>query len=215
VAAYIVHSFVDFNLHIPANVLLLAFVFGILANAGIQRETQDSAVPRSILWWRGLLPATGAFLAIQCVRLLPGEYFAEHARSELRDTQTDAAIRSALRGLKSEKHNPFLYQYLASAKLTRCDSLPGTAERTSCYEDALSALSKARELAPPDRSFLVPLALTYDELGRFAEAEWIFYEAQRWDPRSIYLKEIYNYHLSRWRTPEPATAGEQPPAQKP
>ena len=213
VAAYIVHSFVDFNLHIPANVLLMAFVFGLLANAGIQRETEDSTVPMSIFWWRALLPATGAFLAIQCVRLLPGEYFAEHARTEVRDNHPDVAIHSALRGLETEKRNPFLYHYLASAKLTRCDSLPG-AERASCYEDALPALIKARELAPPDRSFLVPLAATYDALDRFAEAEWIFYEARQWDPRSIYLNEIYKYHLSRWRTPQSPTAAEQSPAQK-
>jgi O-antigen ligase len=213
VAAYIVHSFVDFNLHIPANVLLLAFVFGVLANAGIQRETEDSAVPMPILWWRAVLPALGAFLAIQCVRLLPGEYFAEHARSTLRDNQPDVAIRFALRGLETEKHNPFLYQYLASAKLTRCDTLPGAGERASCYEDALSALTKARELAPSDRSFLVPLAATYDALDRFPEAEWIFYEARQWDPKSIYLNEIYKYHLSRWQTSQ-STMAEQSPAQK-
>ena len=212
VAAYIVHSFVDFNLHIPANVLLLAFVFGLLANAGIQRETEDSTVPMSILWWRALLPATGAFLAIQCIRLLPGEYFAEHARSTLRDNQPDVAIRFALRGLETEKQNPFLYHYLASAKLTRCDSLPGAGERASCYEEALSALAKARELAPSDRSFLVPLAATYDALDRFAEAEWIFYEARQWDPRSIYLTEIYKYHLFRWA--QSAAVAEQPPEQK-
>jgi O-antigen ligase len=214
VAAYIVHSFVDFNLHIPANVLLLAFVFGVLANAGVQREGEDLTVPMSIWWWRALLAATGAFLAIQCFRLLPGEYFAEHARSELRDTQTDAAIRSALRGLETEKQNPFLYHYLASAKLTRCDSLPNAGERASCYEDPLAALIKARNLAPADRTFLVPLAATYDALDRFAEAEWIFYEARRWDPKSIYLTEIYKYHLVRWRESQSATASEQPPTQK-
>ena len=212
-AAYIVHSFVDFNLHIPANALLLAFVFGVLANVGIQREMEDSTGPMSVLWWRALLPATGAFLAIQCVRLLPGEYFAEHARSTLRDNQPDAAIRFALRGLETEKQNPFLYQYLASAKLTRCDSLPGAGERASCYTDALSALAKARELAPADRSFLVPLAATYDALDRFAEAEWIFYEARQWDPRSIYLNEIYKYHLFRWAA-QPATLAEQPAERK-
>ena len=214
VAAYIVHSFVDFNLHIPANVLLLAFVFGVLANDGIQRETEDSPVPMSILWWRAILPALGALLAIQCVRLLPGAYFAEHARTAQRDNHPDAAIRFALRGLETEKRDPFLYQYLASAELTRCDSILESPARVSCYEDALPALEKARELAPADRSFLVPLAATYDVLDRFAEAEWIFYEAQRWDPRSIYLNEIYKYHLSRWRTPQPTTDGEQPPVQK-
>ena len=209
VAAYIVHSFVDFNLHIPANVLLLAFVFGVLANAGIQRETEDSIVPMSILWWRALLAGLGAFLAIQSVRLLPGEYFAEHARTALRDNQPDAAIRFTLRGLQTEKRNPFLYQYLASGKLTRCDSIASAGERASCYEDALSSLSKARELAPSDRTFLVPLAATYDALDRFAEAEWIFDEARHWDPRSIYLNELYRYHLSRWESPQPATGSEQ------
>jgi O-antigen ligase len=198
VAAYIVHSFVDFNLHIPANALLLAFVFGILANAGAQWES-ETTVPMSILWWRALLPAIGAFVAIQCVRLLPGEYFAEHARTAQRDNHPDAAIRFALRGLKSEQQNPYLYQYLASAELTQCDSISDLQERRSCYENAVQALEKARSLAPQDRTFLVPLALTYDELGRFAEAEWIFYEAGRWDPRSTYLNEIYRYHLSRWR----------------
>jgi O-antigen ligase len=214
VGAYVVHSFVDFNLHIPANVLLLAFVFGVLANAGIQRETEDSTVPMSILWWRAVLPAMGIFLAIQCVRLLPGEYFAEHARTAQRDNRPDAAIRFALRGLETEKRNPFLYQYLASAKLTGCDSLTNSADQASCYQDALSALAKARELAPGDRNFLIPLALTYDALGRFAEAEWILYEARQWDPRSIYLNEIYKYHLSRWRTAQSPTAAELQPAQK-
>ena len=140
-------------------------------------------------------------------------WFAEHSRSELRANQTDAAIRSALRGLETEKRNPFLYHYLASAKLTRCDSLPTAGEQASCYEDALSALTRAHELAPPDRSFLVPLAATYDALDRFAEAEWIFYEAGQWDPKSIYLNEIYKYHLFRWQTPQSSTPAEQP-AQK-
>jgi hypothetical protein len=119
-----------------------------------------------------------------------------------------------LTGLETERRNPCLYQYLARAKLTQCDSISASPARISCYEDALSALEKGRELAPPDRNFLVPLALTYDELGRFIEAEWIFYEAQHWDPKSIYLNEIYKYHLSRWRAPQSAAAAEQAPEQK-
>jgi O-antigen ligase len=203
VAAYIVHSFVDFNLHIPANVLLFAFTFGILANAGVARDEKDSSVPMSILAWRALLLISGAFLAVQSVRLLPGEYFAEHARSTLRNNEPDTAIRFAARGLEREKQNPFLYQYLASAKLTKCDAEPDASGKVSCYEEALSALQKARDLAPFDRTFLVPLALIYDNLGRFAEAEWIYDEARHWDPKSIYLNEVYKYHLSRWQNPQP------------
>src|SRR5437588_6091574 len=92
VAAYIVHSVVDFNLHIPANALLLAFVFGILANAGIQREKELATVRMPTGWWRLLLPVIGIVLAIQSVRLLPGEYFAERARAAQQDNHPEAAI---------------------------------------------------------------------------------------------------------------------------
>ena len=47
-AAYVVHSMFDFNLHIPANVLLLAFVFGIIANPGVTREQQSGEDVREV-----------------------------------------------------------------------------------------------------------------------------------------------------------------------
>jgi len=207
-AAYLVHSFVDFNLHIPANALLMAFVFGILANSGVARETTDSNNPGSVFAWRIIFIATGIFLGVQCFRLLPAEYFAERARTAVRDNHPDEGISFATRGLQTEKQNPFLYQYLASAKLTRCDSAADTSAKNACYEDALKALQKARELAPADRTFLVPLALTYEGMGRYAEAEWIFDEARHWDPRSIYLDEVYKYHLWRWKnSPASENAG--------
>jgi hypothetical protein len=214
VAAYIIHSVVDFNLHIPANVLLVAFVFGVLANAGIQREAEDSIMPSWAQWWRALLPATGAFLAIQCVRLLPGEYFAEHARTAQRDNQTEAAIDFALRGLTTEHKNPYLYQYLSSAEFTQCDSMSDDHARVACYQNPIAALEKARALTPQDRNLLVKLGLAYDVVGRHAEAEWMFYDAKQWDPKSIYLEEIYKYHLSRWRTSQSLPAVEQSSTQK-
>ena len=214
VAAYMVHSFLDFNLHIPANVLLLAFVFGVLANAGIQRAPELPAPSVSILAWRLIIPMMGVILAIQCVRLLPGEYFAERARTAQRDNHPDAAIVFASRGLATEHGNPYLYQYLASAQLTRCDSISDSQGRASCYEKGIGSFEKARALAPQDRSFLMPLAFTYDAVGRFAEAEWIFDEAKRWDPRSASIQEAYKYHLTQWRTyggalPPPASSEEK------
>ena len=55
--AYVVHSVVDFNLHVPANALVVAFVFGILANPGATPglqvpQTSVSLVPRlAIAHW--------------------------------------------------------------------------------------------------------------------------------------------------------------------
>jgi tetratricopeptide (TPR) repeat protein len=200
VSAYTVHSFVDFNLHIPANVLLLAFVFGILANAGTHGGDKLLAPNGSMLAWRLALPIIGLIVAIQCVRLLPGEYFAERARTAQRDNHPDSAILFASRGLATEQKNPNLYHYLGSAEATRCDSISDSQARTSCYAEAIAAFGKARTLAPQDKTFLLPLASSYDSMGRFAEAEWIWEEALRLDPRSTSLNEVYQGHLGRWQT---------------
>lgn len=167
----------------------------------------------SLLGWRVSLPVLGVIVLATCFRLLPGEYFAERARTAQRDNNPDAAASFALRGLQSERQNPYLYHYLASAQFSRCDSISGTDARAHCYEQPITTLEQARALAPQDRTFLVPLALAYDELGRFSEAEWLFYEARHWDPKSIYLAEVYKYHLSRWRKAHPGPAQTNQPQQ--
>jgi len=47
---------------------------------------------------------------------------------------------------------------------------------------------------------LVQLALGYDAVHRYPEAERIFYEAKKSDPKSVYLDQIYRSHLTLWRT---------------
>ena len=199
VSAYVVHSIFDFNLHIPANVLLLAFVFGVLANPGSARPSDLSPAAGRLVWWRLLLPIIGVIVAIQCFRLLPGEYFAERARAALRDNHAGTAIRFAERGLETEKKNPNLYDYLGSANLERGDARTKPEERAWFYHEALSPFRNARRLAPLDENFDLQLGYTYDLLGRFPEAEWMFYEALRLDPKSISTKRYYERHLKRWR----------------
>lgn len=199
VSAYIVHSFFDFNLHIPANVLLLAFVFGILANAGTQRETEPASPNLAVVGWRLFLPIIGVILAIQCLRLLPGEYFTERARTALRDDQLPAAVFFAIDGLDREQKNPNLYQYLGAARVEQGDATPQPLTRSYFYEAALRAFEQGRALAPRDKTFAVSLGLTYDQLGRFAEGEWMFNEALALDPKSIPTRDIYEAHLENWR----------------
>jgi O-antigen ligase len=199
VSAYIVHSFLDFNLHIPANVLLLAFVFGILANAGTQREIEPASPKLALIGWRLCLPIIGLILAIQCVRLLPGEYFAERSRTALRDNEPVRALFFALKGLEREQKNPNLYQYLGSARIEEGDNMKDPVARFSFYQAAIRAFENGRALAPRDKTFVVGIGFIYDEMGRFAEGEWMFNEALALDPRSIPTKKIYEAHLDSWR----------------
>jgi tetratricopeptide (TPR) repeat protein len=202
VSAYLVHSVLDFNLHIPVNVLLLAFVFGLLANAGVKRETEPSALsapPISVLRWRLALPAIGVVVLIQVIRLFPAEYFTEHARTSVRDEQADTAAEFAERGLKLDHQNPYLFQYLGAAHLQQSALTHDPQARDSLYVAAAQAFSEARSLAPQDEEFTLALASTYDDLGRFKESEWLYGEALRLDPRSIYTKQAYDSHLAKWQ----------------
>jgi O-Antigen ligase len=199
VFAYMIHSFFDFNLHIPANVLLVAFVFGLLANAGAQHQAELPDVRRSILVWRLVLPAIALFIAIEDVRLLPGEYFAERARAALRDDRLETGAAFASRGLASERTNPNLYQYLGSARFDQADRTSTGATSTQFYQEALVAFEAGRALAPREEAFAIGMADSYDALGRFNEGEWVYQEALALDPRSTSLSTLYQAHLKKWR----------------
>ncbi|MEY2537533.1 MAG: hypothetical protein QOG67_1273 [Verrucomicrobiota bacterium] len=200
VVAYIVHSSLDFNLHIPANVLLMALVFGMLANAGVQHAAEEVKPAWTMMAWRLVLLPIALLVGIQCARLLPGEYYTELARTSLRDNEPVSAIGFALKALAWEKKNPEIYRYLGTARIDHGDEMTNPQARASYYEAAIKAFEKGRELSPRDRTFIVSLGLAYDELGRFPEAEWMFGEALVLDPRSQPTKDIYEAHLRLWRT---------------
>lgn len=218
VAAYAVHSVVDYNLHIPANVLVVAFVFGLLANGGTFRSGEAHRSTASMILWRLILAVMGIIVAIQCARLLPGEYFAERARIALHQTeQPAAAMKLALRGLATEKKNPYLYQYLATAQIQQADRTSNEDDRTSRYREAALALEAAHALAPKDRNFTLALALAYDQLGRFDEAELMYAATIALDPKWPWIKEHYEGHLElmRKRQAQPQSSTDMSPSPKP
>jgi len=216
VAAYAVHSVFDFNLHIPANVLVLAFVFGILANNGVEQNAAPAARNSwRMLPWYALLLVLALTLGLQACHLLPGEFFAEQARTALRDHRPFAALSFARRGLEVEKQNPQLYYYLGRSRFLAGERQRDERARASFYLAALPAYDAARRLAPLDETYPLELALTYDSLERFAEAEWMFDETRRLDPKSEPIRQYYQAHLEQWRGQGNAIKTEPAPVEPP
>ena len=199
IAAYVVHSALDFNLHIPANALLLAFVFGLLANPGVSRESHAPVLTKSLIGWRIALAALGTVTLIQCVRLLPAEYLAERARVALRDNDPTASASFAVRALATEEENPNIYYYLGRAGMLEGNAVSDPAKRASLFQVATVAFEKGWALARQDDTFPIELASIYDALERFPEAEWMYQEAIRLDPNSVQIKDDYQAHLEKWR----------------
>ena len=210
VAALTVHSFFDFNMHIPANALLMAFVLGFLANSGVHRQTESHS-PR---WLRSSVifssAALGIILIIQSWRLLPGEYFTERARAALRDYDAPTTIIYARKGLEHEASNPDLHVYLGRARMQLADAMRNPAARDSFYNLAIPAFQQALALAPMDERIVLELAFAYDGLRQCSEAEELYQRALIMDPRSVSLQKYYEGHADCWQ-PRPI---EQPSNQK-
>ncbi|HST29501.1 MAG TPA: O-antigen ligase [Chthoniobacterales bacterium] len=201
IATYVVHSIVDFNLHIPANALLLAFVFALLANPGTARK-EKTVVTVPLVVWRLAIPVLAVLVLIQCWRLLPAEYFTERARMAVRDNDPGAASAFATHALATEKQNPNIYLHLGRAIVAEGVAAESEQKRAVLLQIALVAFQKGWALAKQDEIFPLELALLYDSFGRFPEGEWMYDEALRLDPRNQDLKRYYASHLDHWRESE-------------
>jgi hypothetical protein len=140
---------------------------------------------------------------VQCVRLLPSEYFAEQSRTSLRDGHSAAAVYYSLRGLRNEQRNPDLFYYLGSGLVAEGNATEDLSRRAALFESAILAFQSGRTLVPDDRTFDLVLGSVYDALERFSEAEWMYDEAIRLDPKFYLVKDSYQAHLDRWRNAEP------------
>ncbi len=207
VAAYLVHSAFDFNLHIPANALLLAFVFGILANPGARRAGEPETPGQLMLLSRLAVATLGVVLLAQSARLFPGAYYAERARMALRSDEPAAAIWYASEALSHAGKNPDAFAYLGRARLGYGYDAVDPRVRASFYGAAIAAFDSARALAPMEETFPMTLGLLYDLLGRFPEGEWMLGLAVSLDPKSEAVRQYYQAHLTRWRNSGAATAG--------
>ncbi|MEJ7609021.1 MAG: O-antigen ligase family protein [Bryobacteraceae bacterium] len=194
ITAGLVHSLVDFNLHIPANAFLLALTFGFLANRGVT-PVEEWEQKGSSLQTRH---RCRALILLSSADACPGEYFANRARVALAEENPATAIEFTKRALTHEQANPKILFYLGRALVAVGSQDPPGENRNAYYEAALAAFDKARLLNPLEGSYPLEMALVYDDLGRFDEAEWMYGLARARDPNWLGFGDYYRTHLRTW-----------------
>ena len=197
-AALAAHSFLDFNLHIPGNALVMAFVFGILARPETIAENHVPAAPAA---GRGL-PLLGGAVLLLALLAWPGEFFTERARILLRDEQYPEAIASATQALRLDPWNPFTCLHLGEAHRIEAELEPVFADRQAHRQEAERAFQQGLRLFPQDENLLVRRGQVLDRLKRFDEAEASFQAALDADPRLEVLRQFYEKHRAL-REPAP------------
>lgn len=196
IAALLLHSVVDFNLHIPANTLLVAFLFGVIAAPVSDRNFTSDQPTKPAGWWRWMPVAIAVVLAVVSIRLLPGEVFAERARVALRDDRNADARDAAQKGLEWEKKNPFLYGYLGEAEHFLTLNTPDAASARALDENAATAYESALRLFPQDTGHLLKYAQILDLLHRYDDAEEVFQRLFKQDP---IFGNVYAYYGLHWQ----------------
>jgi O-antigen ligase len=215
-AACLVHSGTDFTLHMPANMLTMAFVFGLLANPGGAREgvPADDVASEDRLpsWIRLALPALGLWLAIRALPTWPAEFFSFKARAITADWRymespelAQAMEDFARRGLRWDPRNPHLYRYAGVAETALSTQATDPAVQKKWSDMSAASYEAGATLAPRNILLVLDLAWAYEAEERYAEADPFFKRAIELDPTSSDAHYAYASHLrNQGKLPEAA-----------
>ena len=182
VAAVLAHAMIDFNLHIQANLLLAAFLFGMLAT----RETEEGREP--VCWSARALHALpaglGLWLLLIGVPRVSGELFAENARGRFASGDIRAGLEDAGRAIARGIRNPNLYYMLGEVQRIVGQNIPNENAKRFAIEDALEQYAEALAIFPQDVGIVLRNAWALDRLGRFDEAGPLIARGKELDPKS-------------------------------
>lgn len=205
-AAVMSHAFMEYNLHMPANALAMAAIFGLLAGMGTpDDEALEEGEERPPDWPAILrlgIPLLGVWIGAQAIRTWPAEVYAEKARFALSDwkmlvePEVPRKVESLARlGLERDIRNPDLHFLVAEAHAALAFQAKEPAEKSAEYEKSLEAYEKALALAPRDVRLLLAKAQTLDKLQRFEEAATVLDQAEKLDPISGGVHYAHGAHL--------------------
>ena len=156
IAALLLHSVVDFNLHIPANTLVVAPFFS-------DSWPPRRAKRRNRMMRRSGAPVCGAGWSWRwrwsCSRFRCASCRGRFLRRRPGWLCVTIAIPTpcgfAQRGIAWDKENPYLYGYLGDAQHFLTLNAPDPASAIKLHEDALAAYSAGLKLFPQDTGLLL------------------------------------------------------------
>jgi len=194
VAALMAHSVVDFNMHIPGNALVFAFIFGMLANPGTDPVVKGRArVP--LLVARIALVAMGIALLVSIATRYQSENLTNQARIAMKAGEYDECMRLAKLALERDPTNADASFYLGEAYRATGANMPSYPVRQHYFEQAIDAYRKGLAYFPENENLWVRMGQCLDGIYEFGEAEEAYLSAIKTDPNLGILYAYYAAHL--------------------
>jgi hypothetical protein len=190
--ALAVHSLMDFNLHIPANALVGVTLLALLTSNvryATERYWLRPRRPLKLVFTTGLGAVVICFLA-QTWRL-GGEahWLAQAQRQPVFSSERAAALEKAF--VCEPKNFATAYDI---GECLRMQSLEGGSNFAAQGQQALDWYTRSRQLNPQDGYSFLRTGMCLDWLGRHAEAEPFYQQAEARDPNGYFMVANIGWH---------------------
>lgn len=198
--ALLIHSTFDFNLHIPANALILFAMTGI----GLRRS---AAQPGSFPGWLTKANFTrplGVIIALIAVGLLLATAYTARgyypwfiAQVRYNAHPVLEAFSAAQESVEADPYSPQALKYLGDLYRSAAAAEADLTLRTPIAQKAADAYARAVPLNKLDDELLALQGLSYDFAGRHAEANLIHQIVIKRQPYNGYFRLLLGLHY--WR----------------
>jgi len=190
-----VHSFFDFNMQIPANLLLFAACLGLLSSPGRSKAEKPAAV------W-GLracavaTAASGLILAWLSLQAWPSEHRWILADNASRKGETQTALENARAGTRLNPKHSRLWETTGRNAITLAKKTPAAdSRREQLLREAEQAFTSAKELEPDDAWHHILIGHTRDNFKASPEDDRVFIDAVVRAPTFATPFEYFALHL--------------------
>lgn len=189
VTAILVHSLVDFNLHIPANALLVAALLGFTAAMSNGHNFRwRETLPRPAKWGLATaLIALAVFFGWTGVRTTLASHDVWTGNEARQAFAWDDALTHYARALRLDPRAPAAYAelgelYRLRSALAETEGQPDTRDRYA--REAVAAFEQSLRLNPYDSDILLRLGSAYELADQPAPARHAYERALQLDPNN-------------------------------
>lgn len=185
--ALLAHSLIDFNLHNPANALLLFSLTGLaLGRLREEKPGQGSTISLAPLgrWLGGGLIVGSLIYGVEVARTTLGDWTYENVAAHQNETSFVGSIQGAQEALNYDRGNAQDLVLLGDLHRSQARFQKSDTDRADEAKKALDAYEKALQTNSLDDSVQPRIGMALDLMGKYAEALPHFLAAVKAQPEN-------------------------------